>query len=171
MKPQEIRTVQIIQPDNEAHWLEVDAVEMNKRIERHIVRIPESGCWIWIGCTTHDGYGRMMVIDKSGKQRPIRAHRISYAANNGRFKKSEIVRHECDIPLCVNPHHLSLGTQQDNLFDMRSRQRDRGIGVYNRLKTHCNSGHPLFGDNLRIEGKAKARRCKTCESIKKGRKS
>lgn len=162
---------EIIVPSNQEHWLKVDADEMKKRIERHIVRLPESGCWIWIGNSTHDGYGRMMVIDQNGKQRPIRAHRISYAANKGPFEKSQIVRHECDVPFCVNPDHLLLGTQQENLQDMRSRNRENGAGVYNRLKTHCNAGHPLFGDNLRIEGKREARRCKACESIKKGRKA
>ena len=162
---------EIIVPSNQEHWLKVDADEMKKRIERHIVRLPESGCWIWIGNSTHDGYGRMMVIDQNGKQRPIRAHRISYAANKGPFKKSQIVRHECDVPFCVNPDHLLLGNQQENLQDMRSRNRENGAGVYNRLKTHCNAGHPLFGDNLRIEGKREARRCKACESIKKGRKA
>jgi hypothetical protein len=162
---------EIIVPSNQEHWLNVDAVEMKKRIERHIVRLPESGCWIWIGNATHDGYGRMMVMNDQGKQHPIRAHRVSYAANNGPFKKSQVVRHDCDVPFCVNPNHLSLGTQQDNLSDMRSRQRDNGVGNYNRLKTHCNAGHPLFGENLRIEGKREARRCKACESIKKGRKS
>ena len=162
---------EIIVPSNQEHWVKVDADEMKKRIERHIVRLPESGCWIWIGNATHDGYGRMMVLDEHGKQHPMRAHRVSYAANNGPFKKSQVVRHNCDVPFCVNPHHLSLGTQQDNLSDMRARKRDNGIGNYNKLKTYCDSGHPLFGDNLRIEGRREARRCKACESIKKGRKA
>ena len=131
--------------------------EAKKRLLRHV--LIGSGCWLWIGNKNYQGYG---VVDVSGKK--IFAHRLSYYVFSGYIKKSKCVCHRCDKVNCINPAHLFLGSQQDNLNDMRKKGRERGLGYINRKKTHCLKGHPLFGKNLRLEGKAMARRCIKCET-------
>lgn len=143
---------------------------MTKRIERNTAVVTETGCWIWLGVRDRAGYGRVAVIERGHSVAKL-AHRESYKAFVGPITAGVPLLHACDTPACVNPAHLRIGTQQENLADMRSKGRDRGIGSVNRQKTHCNAGHPLSGENLRIEGRLKARRCRACETIKKGRKS
>jgi DNA invertase Pin-like site-specific DNA recombinase len=74
-------------------------------------------CWIWVGKTTGE-YGRTFY---NGKR--MLAHRASYTIFNGGIPEGLVVRHKCDNPLCVNPEHLELGTQRDNVQDMYSRGR------------------------------------------------
>jgi len=84
---------------------------------------PESnGCWLWIGDVTNRwGYGRF------GPGRKVRlAHRVSYIAFNGQIPTGLRVLHTCDVPRCVNPAHLFLGTDTDNMRDMASKGRIRG---------------------------------------------
>ena len=61
------------------------------------------------------------MYESSGKY--SYAHRVSWRLHNGEIPSGLIVRHSCDNGLCVNPSHLSLGTQADNMADMWSRQR------------------------------------------------
>jgi len=76
-------------------------------------------CWLWIGHTNRDGYGRLAVYHR-GMQL---AHRISWEIHNGPIPDGLNVLHHCDIPACVNPSHLYLGTQKDNVRDMIVRGR------------------------------------------------
>lgn len=72
-------------------------------------------CKIWDGPVSH-GYGQR------GKRR---AHRIAYEDAYGPIPEGLGVLHRCDVKLCVEPTHLFLGTQRDNLNDMRAKGRDR----------------------------------------------
>lgn len=72
----------------------------------------ESGCLIWIG--GGDRYGR---FDKQY------AHRFAWEQANRPLEPGEKVCHSCDTPRCVNPDHLYVGTQLDNMRDMRSKLR------------------------------------------------
>lgn len=77
-----------------------------------------SGCWLWSGpCTSRNGYG----IVRSGQTRS--AHRLAWELAHGPIPMGLSVCHHCDTPRCVNPAHLFLGTQQDNLADMRAKGR------------------------------------------------
>ena len=60
----------------------------------------------------------------------MNAHRFSYVLHNGPVPEDMVVMHLCDTPLCVNPEHLRLGTQKDNLQDMYSKRRNRSIETY-----------------------------------------
>lgn len=75
-------------------------------------------CWIWIGRLARDGYG-IIVIDRVDK----RAHRVSYSLFVGKIPNGLGVLHKCDNRSCVNPNHLTVGTQQDNADDMTSKMR------------------------------------------------
>jgi hypothetical protein len=81
-------------------------------------RLAENGCWEWVGYFGTGGYG---AISQNGKN--CRAHRVSYEAYKGTIPKGMVVRHSCDNPACINPDHLSLGTQKDNVADREARGR------------------------------------------------
>ncbi len=80
---------------------------------------PMSGCWLWTGCCQSDGYGHLR--NQSGKMQ--QAHRISWELNVGEIPDGLCVLHRCDTRTCVNPKHLFLGTQADNVRDMLTKGR------------------------------------------------
>lgn len=77
-------------------------------------------CWIWTAGKSN-GYG----IFRVGDNKTISAHRYSYILHNGKEPGSLFVCHRCDNPSCVNPDHLFLGTQGDNIQDMIDKGRFR----------------------------------------------
>lgn len=87
---------------------------------------PNTGCWLWSGPTAGKGYG---VIGVSSKQKYT--HRFSYELHFGEIPSGLLVRHKCDIPLCVNPSHLIVGTYLDNSNDMVLRKRRKYDGENN----------------------------------------
>jgi HNH endonuclease len=81
-------------------------------------KLAENGCWEWTSYSDGGGYGN---ISRNGKTQ--KAHRVSYEAFKGPIPPGLVVRHTCDNPCCVNPDHLILGTQKDNMADRDSRGR------------------------------------------------
>lgn len=77
-------------------------------------------CWNWTGSTYPHGHGMFNI--HWGKS-PIRAHRFSWEIHRGRIPSGMCVLHKCDVPACVNPEHLFIGTQLDNVRDMISKKR------------------------------------------------
>jgi HNH endonuclease len=92
------------------------------KYEDKIVRITESGCWIWMGATkTHKHpYGWL-----SYKRKNYNAHRLFYMLHHGieLTNPKIVVCHTCDVPQCVNPEHLFAGTQKQNINDMWKKDR------------------------------------------------
>ena len=100
---------------------------VDKRAERrdsaewlwsHYIPVPESGCWIWEGNATPQGYGFMKV----GPDRVL-THRLAYSLAAGPVTGSDCVLHRCDNPSCINPSHLFLGTRADNNADRTRKGR------------------------------------------------
>lgn len=83
---------------------------------------PQLGqCWLWTAATIR-GYGQIAHVI-NGKKRPAYAHRLAWEMAYGPIPDGLSVLHRCDVPLCVRPDHLFLGTQQDNLEDARAKGR------------------------------------------------
>lgn len=83
-------------------------------------------CWLWTGSKIKTGYGLAYTGLKSdGRKDRHYAHRIAYAIAYGVAPASLEVMHSCDVPRCVNPAHLSLGTHQQNIADREARGRGR----------------------------------------------
>lgn len=74
------------------------------------------GCWWWLGGKDAAGYGVAWVKLEKRKGNK-RAHRVMYEYYVGPIPEGLILRHKCNNPSCVNPYHLTLGTQKDNVQD------------------------------------------------------
>lgn len=77
-----------------------------------------TGCIEWIGVTNGTGYGKLEINKKT-----YSAHIISFELFKGNRESGLQVLHTCDNRKCINPDHLFLGTQSDNMFDMHSKGR------------------------------------------------
>ena len=113
-----------------------------------------TGCWLWTGCVSGNclKYG---TLRKNGL--PTKAHRVSWELHFGAIPAGLLVCHRCDVPVCVNPEHLFLGTTKDNIRDMIAKRRH----ISNK-KTHCKRGHEFTPENL-AGNRHGYRVCKSCD--------
>ena len=94
-------------------------MSLREYIEARCVPIPFAGCWLWLlSCGSH-GYGQACMPGN----RVTTAHRVSYIAYKGEIPDGMLVQHSCDNKWCVNPDHLSLGTDQTNSDDKHRKGR------------------------------------------------
>jgi hypothetical protein len=93
-------------------------------------------CWIWLGKTINSGYGYL-----STSKNPILAHRFSLLLHTNKpAPEKKVVMHKCDNPICVNPHHLSYGTQLENVRDKIEKNRHN----YNKTKIDENTRYAII---------------------------
>lgn len=83
-----------------------------------VSRYSGDSCWPWEGALNEDGYGNF----REGRT-SVLAHRYSWELAHGSPGEMYVL-HKCDNPRCVNPQHLFLGTQKDNVKDMMTKGRD-----------------------------------------------
>lgn len=80
--------------------------------------IDENNCWLWTAAKNQKGYGYFGVYYQEQKKFKIKyAHRVSYEFYVGEIPSKLLVLHKCDVPRCVNPDHLFIGTDLDNAID------------------------------------------------------
>jgi hypothetical protein len=77
-----------------------------------------TGCWLWMAGRDSWGYG---VFWMGGRQ--CRANRVCFELTSGPIPEGKQVLHRCDNPQCVNPEHLFLGTNRDNVDDKVAKGR------------------------------------------------
>jgi len=111
---------------------------------------PNSGCWLWTGRQTRDGYGKLRV-----RGRDCLAHRLAYELLRGPIPEGLVLDHKCCNRGCVNPDHLRPVTHRENILF--------GIGptAVNARKSSCPLGHEYswatYGGGRRI--------CRACIAI------
>jgi hypothetical protein len=127
------------------------------RFESKILIDQNTDCQLWTGYVSKTGYGNFRVLGKT-----LRANRVAWELNIGSIPKGLVVCHRCDISYCVNPKHLFLGTQKENLQDMFAKGRDKAR-FFHKNKTICVNGHPYSVENTLWV--AQERRCKLCAAV------
>lgn len=76
-------------------------------------------CWIWTARINYGGYGQFRTTGRLTEY----AHRVSWKLHGGPIPAGMDVLHRCDRPACVNPGHLFLGTDADNVSDRNAKGR------------------------------------------------
>ena len=125
------------------------------RFEAKFTKGKANDCWLWRA--SGGAYGIFSV-----KHKTINAHRFAWILSTGKPIPAGVnVCHTCDIPYCVNPNHLWLGTQYDNMQDCIAKGRHNTYTY--KKRAFCKNGHAFVGDNIYTErGNPNHRRCRTC---------
>ena len=130
---------------------------MIEKIASRVRHDEVSGCMVWTGDKTSNGYGRMVV---DGKRK--RVHRLMYERVNGEIPDSMVIDHVCRNRLCCNPEHLRVVSNRENILS------GEGIAAKNAAKTHCVKGHELSGHNLVIKTRKNRMPERVCRKCKNG---
>lgn len=114
---------------------------MKDLIAEHSVPEPNSGCWLWTAKVGRGGYGMLQV-----NRRWYMATHVSLEAVGRQVPKGMQACHRCDVPACVNPDHLFIGTQLDNIRDCMAKGRFVAPPIAMKgIRTNallCRNGHP-----------------------------
>lgn len=131
-------------------------IPVEDRFMQFVIPEPNSGCWLWEGNASKEGYGRFHL--PNGKQGW--AHRISYELFKGLIPKGLHLDHLCRNPYCVNPDHLEAVTQTENCM------RGKSPIVKNKYKTHCKNGHEFNDKNTYwfVYRQTMHRKCRVCRA-------
>jgi hypothetical protein len=93
-------------------------VLLQQRLARDSVIDPETGCILWMASRNASGYGQVRW-----QGRLWLTHRVAWMAKHGASPPGLCVLHRCDVRPCINPDHLFLGTQKDNMADKMGHER------------------------------------------------
>lgn len=121
----------------------------------------EGPCWEWNGAINDSGYGLLTLSQQN--QKHARVHRLVYETANSVSLKGQVILHKCDNPPCVNPNHLKVGTQADNINDMVRKRRH-----WCHDRTHCKNGHDLTVEGA-IRKTKRENLCVRCDRDRKKR--
>lgn len=103
-----------------------------ERFWKHVTPGEPDECWEWQGACSN-GYGFLSGVPP---RKWVKAHRVSWKIHNGPIPEGRHVLHTCDNPPCVNPAHLYVGTNADNVHDRAVRKRGREHRTENRGEDH-----------------------------------
>jgi ferredoxin-like protein FixX len=122
-----------------------------ERFWAKVAPCPMSGCWLWTGAVNHKGYG---LFETDSTSVP---HRFAYMMLIGEIPPKLQTDHRCRVRCCVNPAHLELVTNQENVRRAKA------------LITHCPAGHPYDEQNTFVYAKNGSvnRSCRKCRVVYK----
>lgn len=103
-----------------------------------------NGCLEWTKCLHKDGYGQLGYHNQYWL-----AHRLAWTLRYGEIPQGMCVCHKCDNPLCIDPDHLFLGTQQENMADMKHKGRRKNVN------TGTENGRAIINQEIANEIRAK----------------
>lgn len=127
-----------------------------ERFWKLVDKTPASGCWLWTGPKTkRGGYGESSLGQ---------AHRVAFLLTVGPIGHGLFVCHRCDTPLCVNPAHLFLGTNNDNVADMIGKGRQRSKHSDSWKNGRCQRGHDVTRPEGVITQRIRGIDCRTCRA-------
>lgn len=130
---------------------------------RSRITVSEYGCWNWTGST--DGrYGQIFYCRRLWK-----SHRVSWTVFRGPIPEGLNVLHRCDNTRCINPDHLFLGTQSDNLIDCAGKGRSGAKTRPDRLARGDANGARKWPERLARGDQNGLRRHP--QSVRRGEKS
>jgi hypothetical protein len=136
-KDRKSKAAQYVKPLETAFW-------------EKVIPEPNSGCWLWTGACNGKGRAQIGVKANGQKFKIKNASHISLQLHGRSVPKGMCVLHSCDNTFCVNPDHLFVGTQDDNIQDMIAKGRYRPPA----RKEFCIRGHPLW-----LDGRPGCREC------------
>ena len=110
--------------------------KMLSGLERFIQVEPNTGCWLWIGSCSTNGYAIKKI-----NRRNYTVHRLTWEDKNGPIPAKMELDHLCRVRNCVNPSHLEPVTHLENIR--------RGVRA---TRTHCKNGHPYDTLYIRPNG-------------------
>ena len=116
--------------------------ELKKYLIENSTIDEKTGCWNWDLCLDGRGYG----YSRRNKFTSRSAHRLSYYLFVGPIAEGLFVCHHCDNPKCINPEHLFIGTQKDNMMDMAAKGRGH-------IEDHKGKKNPFYGKRHTAEAK------------------
>lgn len=119
-----------------------------RNLSRFWDKVDLSGdCWVWLGAKNNKGYGQIRFGSDC-----VYVHRLSYEYFHNIILYKLVVDHLCRNTLCVNPSHLEMVTNAENI---------RRGDVSGKFKAYCPKGHDYSVSGVRW-GKNKAKFCKLC---------
>lgn len=120
---------------------------IESRFWSKVAQTDDDECWEWLASVTTSGYGQVHYR-RGHLRRNLMAHRVAYELLIGPIPTGMTLDHLCRNKRCVNPAHLEIVTQRENVL--------RAAGS----TAHCKRGHAWTEDNVLFENGS--RKCKTC---------